>query len=162
MVSEPDTDENIQATYNHYRGRSFEPLDFGIEGHMFDVADVFHELCIFYVQLPFKYCKNCKCWNYGTISYTLANFDGNSEVLSEEGCDFVNYLGWKSENKRGNGVPTLSSAGWPAFNCFQHLPPFNCSQAWLSSGVGIMPNFDTRVDKLGSNVQHWAPWLFWY
>ena len=61
MVSEPDTDENIQATYNHYRGRSFEPLDFGIEGHMFDVADVFHELCIFYMQLPFKYCKNSKC-----------------------------------------------------------------------------------------------------
>ena len=64
MVSEPDTEENIQATYNHYRGRSFEPLDFDIEGHMFDVADVFHELCIFYappfqISQEFKMLKCC-------------------------------------------------------------------------------------------------------
>ena len=53
----------------------------------------------------------------------MANFDGNSEVFSEEGCHFVNYLGWKSENKSPTGAGLIiSRVGQPSI-AFNTSPP---------------------------------------
>ena len=74
-------------------------------------------------------------------------------MLSEEGCDFVNYLAENLKIKEGTGADLVISRV-ASLQLLSTPPPFNCAQAWLASGVGIMPNLDTRADKPGSNVQH--------